>query len=103
MSHKNKRVGVIYFFFQEKIKDKRDYCQEISKKEVICFICKRFRIPKEIGKQVLQDMIDFGAEVCVYTCSMCLESLGSKARRNGLKNYLLSDLCRLALGEELTY
>lgn len=51
----------------------------------------------------VQDMIDFGAEVCVYNCSMCLESLGSKASRKGLKNYLLSDLCRLALGEELTY
>ena len=51
----------------------------------------------------IQDMLDFKAEVVVYSCSMCLESLGSKVTRKGLKNYLLSDLCRLALGEELDY
>jgi hypothetical protein len=30
-----------------------------------------------------------------------MESLGSKVERKGLKNYILSDLCRLALGESL--
>jgi len=29
--------------------------------------------------------------------------LGSKVEGKGLKSYLLSDLCRLALGEELDY
>jgi Fe-S oxidoreductase len=61
------------------------------------------RLMRQTQNKNVQDMVDFGAEVCVYTCSMCLESLGSKVRRNGLKNYLLSDLCRLALGEELGY
>ncbi len=51
----------------------------------------------------VNDMLEHGAEVCVYSCPMCKESLGSKAKRKGLKNYLLSDLCRLALGEELDY
>jgi Fe-S oxidoreductase len=51
----------------------------------------------------INDMLDHGAEVCVYNCSMCKESLGSKAKRKGLKNYLLSDLVRLSLGEELDY
>ncbi len=51
----------------------------------------------------VKDMIDHGAEVVVYTCSMCKEALGGKTRRKGLKNYLLSDLCRLSLGEELDY
>ncbi len=51
----------------------------------------------------VKDMIDNGAEACVFCCPMCKESLGSKVERKGLKNYLLSDLCRLALGEELDY
>jgi len=51
----------------------------------------------------INDMLEHDAEVCVYNCSMCKESLGSKAKRKGLKNYLLSDLVRLSLGEELDY
>jgi len=51
----------------------------------------------------INDMLEHGAEVAVYCCPMCLESLGSKVQRKGIKNYLLSDLCRLALGEELDY
>lgn len=49
----------------------------------------------------INDMIEHGAEGVVYNCPMCLESLGSKAERKGLKNFLLSDLCRLSLGEKL--
>jgi Fe-S oxidoreductase len=51
----------------------------------------------------VQDMLDYGAEIAVFNCPMCLDSLGSKTERKGLKNYLLSDLCRLALGEKLDY
>jgi len=51
----------------------------------------------------INDMLEQGVEICVYNCSMCKESLGSKAGRKGLKNYLLSDLCRMALGEQLDY
>lgn len=51
----------------------------------------------------VNDMIKHGAEACVYNCNMCKEALGSKVTRNGLKSYLVSDLCRLALGEKLDY
>jgi len=47
----------------------------------------------------IKDMIDNGAEVCVYNCPMCKDFMGSKVERRGLKNYLLSDLARMALGE----
>ena len=36
-------------------------------------------------------------------CQACKDVLGSKVVRKGLKNYLLSDLARMALGEELNY
>jgi len=49
----------------------------------------------------INDMLEHGAEACVYNCPFCIESLGARAVRKGLKNYILSDLCRLALGESL--
>ncbi|MHA1843291.1 MAG: heterodisulfide reductase-related iron-sulfur binding cluster [Promethearchaeota archaeon] len=49
----------------------------------------------------IQDMLDHDAEAVIYNCPMCLESLGAKTKRKGLRNYLLSDLVRLALGENV--
>jgi Fe-S oxidoreductase len=49
----------------------------------------------------IQDMIENGAEACIFVCPMCQESMGSKVQRKGLKSYLLSDLARLALGETI--
>ena len=51
----------------------------------------------------IKDMLDNGAEACVYNCPMCKETMASKVERKGLKNYLLSDLARMALGEKLDY
>ena len=51
----------------------------------------------------IQDMIENGAEACIFVCPACQETMGSKVQRKGLKSYLLSDLARLALGEELDY
>jgi Fe-S oxidoreductase len=56
---------------------------------------------RETQDKNVQDMLDHGIKVCVYNCPMCKESLGSKAARKGIKNFLLSDLCRLALGEAI--
>jgi hypothetical protein len=58
---------------------------------------------RKTQKANVQDMIDHQAEICVYNCPMCLESIGSLASRKGLRNYLLSDLVRMAIGEKLSY
>lgn len=58
---------------------------------------------REAQDKNIQDMIDHGAEICFYNCPFCWETMGSRVERKGLKNYLLSDLCRLALGEKLDY
>jgi Fe-S oxidoreductase len=49
----------------------------------------------------VKDMVNHGAEACVYNCPMCKNVLGSKVERKGLKNYLLSDLARMTLGEKI--
>ena len=51
----------------------------------------------------IKDMLDHGAEACVFTCPQCKETMGSNVESKGLKPYLLSDLCRLSLGEELGF
>ncbi len=37
----------------------------------------------------------------VYLCPMCFRTLSKKAKDAGMSNYMISDICRLALGETL--
>ncbi len=49
----------------------------------------------------IQDAVDHGAEAMLYLCPLCLDALYKKARGAGLKNLMISDLVRLAIGESL--
>ena len=49
----------------------------------------------------IKDAVDSGAEALVYQCPMCFRALHKNAASAGLNNYMVTDLCRLALGEEL--
>ena len=49
----------------------------------------------------VQDAKDSGAESMVYLCPMCFATLNRKVREAGMNNYMISDICRLALGETL--
>ena len=51
----------------------------------------------------IQDMVDHGAEVAIFNCPMCKDTLERKASAQGLKSYFISDLARMALGEKLDY
>jgi Fe-S oxidoreductase len=59
------------------------------------------KIMKKTQDDNIDDMLSHNAEVCVYNCPMCMAAIGYKVEKKGLKNYLLSDLCRLAIGEKL--
>lgn len=59
------------------------------------------KLMRETQNKNIQDMLDHDAEVVFYNCPMCMETMGSKAERKGLKNYLLSNLARKALGEDI--
>ena len=48
-------------------------------------------------------MVDHGAEIALFNCSMCKDTLERKASAKGLKSYFISDLARMALGEKLDY
>jgi Fe-S oxidoreductase len=49
----------------------------------------------------IQDAKASGAQAMVYLCPMCFKTLGGKAKAAGMDNLMISDICRLALGEEL--
>ncbi len=49
----------------------------------------------------IKDARNTGAEAMVYLCPMCFKSLNEKAYSQGMSNYMISDICRLALGEKL--
>jgi Fe-S oxidoreductase len=51
--------------------------------------------------QNIQDAKDHGAEVMVYLCPMCFRTLDKKVKGAGMANYMISDICRLAIGETL--
>jgi hypothetical protein len=54
-----------------------------------------------IQKINLDDAKDAGAEAMTFLCPLCIQSLGAGTTERGMEIYMLSDLCRLALGEEL--
>mgnify|MGYP000156111562 CR=1 FL=1 len=64
-------------------------------------------IPKETVEEWrmknIMDAKENGAEAMVFLCPLCALSLRSRAKAQGLEPYMLSNLVRLALGEELTY
>jgi Fe-S oxidoreductase len=49
----------------------------------------------------IRDALDHGAQAMVYLCPMCFKALSGQARSVGMINYMVSDICRLALGEKL--
>ncbi len=65
--------------------------QNVSKEEV-----------EEWRMKNLMDAKEHGAEAMVFLCPFCALSLRSRGKAQGLEPYMISNLVRLALGEELT-
>jgi len=55
----------------------------------------------EIQQRNLDDATQAGAKAITFLCPVCIRGLGSGATERGLDIYMVSDLCRLALGEEI--
>jgi Fe-S oxidoreductase len=53
----------------------------------------------DIQKRNIQDMVEAGAQYCVFNCPACQVTLSEKVAKAGLKPVHLIDLCRMALGE----
>lgn len=53
----------------------------------------------EIQNKNIEDMKDSGAEVCVFNCPACYDTLSEKVSQHGIIPVFMSDLCRYAIGE----
>lgn len=53
----------------------------------------------ELQRKNVADMKEAGAEICVFNCPACFETLGRLVADAGIKPMFMTDLCRLAVGE----
>lgn len=58
------------------------------------------KLAADLQKRNIEDMKNAGAEVCVFNCPACYQTLGQMVARNGMRPIFMSDLCRLAIGEK---
>ncbi len=49
----------------------------------------------------IEDAKKNGAAAMAFLCPMCLDAMGKSCRAEGLETWMISDLCRIALGESL--
>lgn len=61
----------------------------------------REELADDVQERNIEDMAATGAKYCVFNCPMCFFTLKDKAAARGMTPMLMSDLCRLALGEGL--
>jgi Fe-S oxidoreductase len=55
----------------------------------------------EVQKKNIDDMKNAGAEICVFNCPACMQTIGKPVQQNGMWPLFMSDLCRLAIGEKI--
>jgi Fe-S oxidoreductase len=48
----------------------------------------------------IDDMRRSGAQLCVFNCPACMQTIGKQVAEAGLMPIFMSDLCRLAIGEQ---
>lgn len=58
-----------------------------------------YEMAEEIQRKNIEDMAKSGARFAVFNCPMCYVALAERAAKAGLMPILVSDLCRLAIGE----
>jgi len=51
----------------------------------------------------IKDMLDHSAEVVIFNCPMCMDTLERKVGSKGLKSYYVSDLARMNIKKKLDY
>jgi len=54
----------------------------------------------ELRRLNISDMKAGGTEVCVFNCPACYHTMGELLSQEGIRPVYMSDLCRLAIGEQ---
>jgi len=53
----------------------------------------------EIQQKNIADMKKAGAELCIFNCPACMQTIGKQVAKSGIMPIWMSDLCRMAIGE----
>ena len=61
----------------------------------------RYELMLDVQRRNLQDMVDHGAQACVFNCPNCYWTLSDRVAKLGIRPLMMSDLCRMAIGEEV--
>ena len=60
----------------------------------------RYDLFVDVQKRNVDDMVNAGAEYCVFNCPACFNSLSEAVAKKDRKSIMMHDLCKLALGEK---
>lgn len=58
-----------------------------------------YDLATDVQTRNIQDMVDSGAEYCVFNCHGCENALSEKVLQRGIKPIHMVELCRMAIGE----
>ena len=58
------------------------------------------QLAEDVQKRNIDDMVQAGAQYCVFNCPACWDSLAHKVVKRGIKPIHMIDLCKLAVGEK---
>lgn len=59
---------------------------------------RRFCIDQQ--KKNIEDMKQAGAQLCIFNCPACMQTMGKQVAEHGIMPIWMSDLCRMAIGEK---
>lgn len=51
-------------------------------------------------KKNIEDMVRAEAQLCIFNCPACMQTIGKQVAENGIMPIWMSDLCRMAIGEK---
>lgn len=54
----------------------------------------------DIQRQNIEDVKHAGAELCIFNCPACMQTLWKQITEYGIMPIWMSDLCRMAIGEK---
>lgn len=54
----------------------------------------------DVQDRNIADMKKAGAQLCIFNCPACMQTIGKKVAERGIMPIWMSDLCRMAIGEK---
>jgi Fe-S oxidoreductase len=58
-----------------------------------------YDLAHDVQKRNIDDMVEHGAQYCIFNCPACQGSIGAKVAKRGIKPIHLIHLCKMAIGE----